>query len=217
MADTKDLRELAAIIRDETGDAQNTANRVGTLLMLLAERAETGGESTPGPGKAGLPVISLEELNASPTDKTSLMALMTDPTKVVQVVTDSKGVNVGVLLQYSDNMRHVLTQQLYSHFSPPTGESQKLGTHNHNRVICMERSISYKTILPILTAQGVSQTEDFLKTVLSLSPAAYHIAPEGNGRYYAMGYWTPWRDLAGEIASGTGSGADGWRELLTLA
>lgn len=217
MADTKDLHELAAIIRDETGDAQNTANRVGTLLMLLAERAEAGGESTPGHGKAGLPVVSLEELNTSPTDKKTLIALMTDPTKVVQIVTDLAGVNVGVLLQYSDNMRHVLTQQLYSHFSPPTGESQKLGPHNHNRVICLERAISYKTLLPILTAQGVSTTEDFLKTELQLTPAAYHIASEGNGMYYAMGYWTPWRDLAGEIASGTGGGTDGWRELLTLA
>lgn len=156
--------------------------------------------------KASLPVLRLSQLDSfgASAEDIANAAIRTESAMAVVISDDDRSLVVGILHQFSDSMRHVLTQSLTTHLVPPTGDKASLSdslSHDHNRVLVLERSIGWK-MGPLLTnclglpinVRNEAEARQWLADYLGITyPYRFDL-----GGYYVKKQWTPWRCLEDE-------------------
>lgn len=120
--------------------------------------------------KADISTLDDPPTTADFEGRTPALVLLTAPHSSIPEV------SVGVLLRYSDNMEHVLTQELHTHYVLNDDGTLSTTAHNHHRVFVYTRSF---------TVTGYGGAGD-------------------DGEYPAQGEWGEWEEKAGGMGiSGT--------------
>lgn len=159
-------------------------------------------------GKVG--AAKMQKILITDLDKETLDKLKADASRACMQVVDEKGCVVGVVFQYSDSSKHVLTQELHTHIithdtgSRFDGTTAKLNVHDHNMVHVLTREfpmgdgiLLYKYISKH-TTMDIFKTDNGIKDYFT--ELNYDVSGMPTGIDFPNNKWTPWRDLASEDA-----------------
>lgn len=157
--------------------------------------------------QAEMAVVQLSEL-----DKETVERLKSEPRRSVMMVVDEKGRVVGVVFQFADNMEHVLTQVLHTHYVIEGGgtTAEIAHSHNHNHVNVLHRMftnrdylrisgmVSAYTIESAFPDGGDLASGNGIKAYFSLFEYDTSSMPSGN-EWPAL-RWSPWQNKEAEDA-----------------
>lgn len=146
----KDIEQIinqAVLVRDESGESGNTARRVGGTIADLAayvQSHDTAMKNLEAEDNAIRNLI-IAPLNISDIDFdrdkcTELIKLNTTTYYNVYTMLSENMVSVGTMICFSDDMTHVLTQVLFSHYP---NLNDKYSGHKDHEIYVLYRSFNY--------------------------------------------------------------------------
>lgn len=145
-------------------------------------------------------------------DRETVEGLKSEPRRCLMMVVDDKGRTVGVVFQFSDNMEHVLTQELHTHYViEGAGTTADIShAHNHNHVNVLHRMFTNRDYLDISGMISAYTTDSAfpdggdlasgngIKAYFSLFDYDTSAMPSGN-KWPAL-QWSPWQNKEAEDA-----------------
>lgn len=159
-------------------------------------------------GKVG--AAKMQKILITNLDKETLDKLESDASRACMQVVDSNSRVVGVVFQYSDSSKHVLTQELHTHIithdtgSRFDGTTAKLNVHDHNMVHVLTREFPMGDGIQLYKYISKHTTMDIFKTDNCIkdyfTELNYDVSGMPTGIDFPNNKWTPWRDLASEDA-----------------